>query len=77
MGLLFSEKGRIFNYTLYVRYVHLTKGEAYSLDKPIFSSERMLRKDYDRKHSVIKKSLVVTPLGIWRQEKLIAVNRQS
>jgi hypothetical protein len=29
-GLLYSAKGRIFNNMLFVRYVHLTKGQAYS-----------------------------------------------
>jgi hypothetical protein len=29
-GLVYSAKGRIFNNMLYVRYVHLTKGQTYS-----------------------------------------------
>jgi hypothetical protein len=33
---------------LYVRYVHLTRPSIFIRDKPIFSSERMLHKDYDR-----------------------------
>jgi hypothetical protein len=33
---------------LYVRYVHLTKAKSIHKNKPILSSERMLRKDYDR-----------------------------
>jgi hypothetical protein len=43
------QKVDIFNNMLYVRYVHLTKDQAYLWDKPIFSSERMLHKEYDRK----------------------------
>jgi hypothetical protein len=46
-----------FYNVLYVRYVHLTKDQAYSRDKPIFLSERMLHKDYDCKGSVEKKNL--------------------
>jgi hypothetical protein len=42
-------------------YVHLTKPGIFISSKPIFSSERMLYKDYHRKGSVaIKKSLVVS-----------------
>jgi hypothetical protein len=33
-------------------------------EKPIFSSERMLYKGYDRKGSVEKESLVVSPKGL-------------
>jgi hypothetical protein len=29
-GLVYSAKARIFNDVLYVRYIHLTKGQAYS-----------------------------------------------
>jgi hypothetical protein len=55
-GLVYSAKGRIFSNMLQVRYVHLTKGQEYSFiwDKPIFSSERMLRKDYYCKGSIEK-----------------------
>jgi hypothetical protein len=34
---------------LYVRYVHLTKKKPIHNRQPIFSSERMLHKDYDHK----------------------------
>jgi hypothetical protein len=47
---------------LHVRYVHLTKCQTFIRDKPILSSESMLRKDYDRKNSVEKKILLVTRL---------------
>jgi hypothetical protein len=41
-------------------------------DKPIFSSERVLRKHYDRKGSVKKKkSLVVSLKGLDAQDELI------
>jgi hypothetical protein len=41
----------------YVRNVHLAKGQAYSQDSPIISSERTLHKDYYRKDSLDKKNL--------------------
>jgi hypothetical protein len=57
---------RVANNLLYVRYVHLTKTPSiFTQDKPIFSSKRMLLKDYDRKGSVAKKkSLVVNLKGL-------------
>jgi hypothetical protein len=56
-----SAKGRNFNNMLYVRYVHLTKKPSIFIKvKPIFSSERMLRKDYDRKSSVEKETLFMS-----------------
>jgi hypothetical protein len=46
---------------LHVLYVHLTKAK-HIHKKPILSSERILREDYDRKGSVVKKekTLVVS-----------------
>jgi hypothetical protein len=46
-------------------------------DKPIFSSERMLHKDYYRKSSVEKKTLIVDLKGLYAKTKWIAVNLQS
>jgi hypothetical protein len=46
-------------------------------DKPIFSSDRMLHKDYYRKSSVEKKSLVVGLKGPGAKANSLAVNRQS
>jgi hypothetical protein len=47
-------------------------------DKPIFSSERTLNKDYDSKGSVAKKrTLVVTLKGLDAKTNSLAVNRQS
>jgi hypothetical protein len=47
-------------------------------DKPIFSSERMLHKDYCRKYSVAgKESLVVGLKGLDDKTNRLAVNRQS
>jgi hypothetical protein len=41
-------------------------------DKPIFSSERMLQRDYDRKGSVGKKKISGRESqGAWRQDELI------
>jgi hypothetical protein len=47
------------------------------LKEPIFSSERMLRKDYDRKGSVDKMSLVASLKGIGANTNWVAVNSQS
>jgi hypothetical protein len=47
-----------------VRYVHFTRPSIFIRNKPIFSSVRMLHKDYDRKGSVDKKSLVVSLKGL-------------
>jgi hypothetical protein len=41
------------------KYTLDEKPNIFIRDKPIFSSERMLYKDYNRKSSVGKKSLVV------------------
>jgi hypothetical protein len=48
------QEQNFFNNMLYMRNVHLTKGQALT-DKSIFSSERMLRKDYYHKGSVEEK----------------------
>jgi hypothetical protein len=40
-------------------------------DKPIFSSERMLHKNYYRKSSVEKKKSGPGSQGAWRQDELI------
>jgi hypothetical protein len=45
-------------------------------DKPIFSSERMLHKDYYRKGLVKKNSLVVGLKGLDAKTNRLAVNRQ-
>jgi hypothetical protein len=59
---------------LYVRYVHLTKAKHI---QPIFSSERMLHKDYYYKSSTGKESLVVGLKGPGVMTNLLAVNIQS
>jgi hypothetical protein len=40
-------------------------------DRLIFSSERMLHKDYDRKCSIEEKNLWSESLGPWRRDELI------
>jgi hypothetical protein len=55
---------------------HICSQQEFIRDKPIFSSERMLHKDYYRKSSVEKKNLVVSlkdreSQGAWRQKELI------
>jgi hypothetical protein len=65
---------------LYVRYVHLTKDQAYKVFtgvKPIFSSERMSHNNYDCKDWVEKKDLVMSLKGIGVKTNWLAVNRQS
>jgi hypothetical protein len=42
----------------------LTKASIFMRDKPVFSSERMLRKDHARKGSVAGKTLVVNLKGL-------------
>jgi hypothetical protein len=46
-------------------------------DRSILSSERMLRKDYDRKCLVEKKLLVVILKGLVTKTNWLAVNRYS
>jgi hypothetical protein len=60
---------------LYLRYVHLTKGQALIGDKPILLSQRMLRKDHDSRGSVAKKKKEKNysrePQRAWRQDEMI------
>jgi hypothetical protein len=59
--LVCTAKGRIFNDMAIFAIRTLDERPClYIRDKPIFSSERMLHKDYDRKDSVEKKSLVTS-----------------
>jgi hypothetical protein len=55
----------------------IDKGQAYSWDKPIHLSARMLHKDYDRKSWAKKTPLVVNLKGFVAKTKWLAVNRQS
>jgi hypothetical protein len=71
-GLVHIAKGRIFNNMLYVRNVNDKRPSMYIRDKPIFSPERMLHKDYDRKGSFVKeKESSREPQGDWRHDELI------
>jgi hypothetical protein len=63
--LVYSVKARIPKYTLD------EKPSIFIRDKPIFSSEKMLHKDYYRKSSVGKKIFALGPQGAWRQDELI------
>jgi hypothetical protein len=45
-------------------------------DRPIFISERMLRKDYDSRCSIEKNNSGRESQGARRQDELIGVNRQ-
>jgi hypothetical protein len=56
-------KGRIFN-NVCAKYTLDERPGVFIRDKPIFSSERMLHKDYNRKGSVGKKSQVVGLKGL-------------
>jgi hypothetical protein len=57
------------------KYTLDEKPSIFIRDKPIFSSERMLHKDYDRKGSV-KKNSVRESTGAWRQVELIGSKQQ-
>jgi hypothetical protein len=71
-GLVGSAKGRIFNNMLICANCALDESTSVFIrDTPIFLSERMLHKDYDRKGSVEKKNLVVGSQGAWRQDEVI------
>jgi hypothetical protein len=55
----------IFNITLNVRYVHLTKRpNIFIREKPILSSQKMLHKEYDSKGSAKKKHLGMSPKSL-------------
>jgi hypothetical protein len=54
-----------------VRYVHLKKTKRFIRDTPIFSSEGMFHKDYDRKGAVEKIISDVASQVAWRQDELI------
>jgi hypothetical protein len=54
-----------------MRYEHVTRPSIFIRDKSILSSERMLRKNYDRKGSGEKEILVVKNQGARRQDELI------
>jgi hypothetical protein len=64
-GLVYSARGKIAMRGLD------EKPSIFVRDKPIFSSERMLRKDYDRKDSVEKISGRESQ-GTWGQDELIS-----
>jgi hypothetical protein len=51
--------------------ISLKNLELFIRDKPIFSSERLLHKDYDRKGSVAKTISARQPQEVWRQDELI------
>jgi hypothetical protein len=60
-GLAYGASGRIYNNLLYVRYVHLTKGQAYSLEtKSSCQTGCYIRTISDRDQQ-----------GTWRQEEMI------
>jgi hypothetical protein len=52
---IYIVKGKIFNIMLYVQYVHLTEAKQSIRDKPILSSDIMLRRGYDCKGSVAQR----------------------
>jgi hypothetical protein len=53
---------------LYVRYVHLTRPSIFVSHKPIFSSERMLHKNYNK--GSVEKIPVHESRGASRQDEL-------
>jgi hypothetical protein len=56
-AFVYNAKGGIFYIKLYVRAIRTLeeRSSKFIRDNPIFSSERMLHKDYDRNGSVAKK----------------------
>jgi hypothetical protein len=63
-----------FSITCYMNmYVHTLdkRPSIFMRDKPIFSSKRMLHKDYDSKGSVEKKISCCESQGAWRRDELI------
>jgi hypothetical protein len=75
--LVCSAKGRIFNNMLYVRNVHLTKGQAYSWATNPSSRQRGCYIRTITARVLLKKISGRGSHGAWRQYELIGVNRQS
>jgi hypothetical protein len=66
------QKEEIFNNMLCVKGTLDERPGIFIRDKPTFSSERMLHKDYDRKGSVAKKkNSGRESQRAWRQDELI------
>jgi hypothetical protein len=76
-GLVCSAKGIIFTNIICAKYTLDERPSVFRRDKPIFSSERLLHKDYDSKGSVREKSLVMGLKGPDAKTNWLAVNRQS
>jgi hypothetical protein len=70
-GLGYSANGRIFNNMLHTYMIHTLdrRPSIFIRDKPIFSSERMLHKDYDCKDSVEEKILGPKSQEAWNQDE--------
>jgi hypothetical protein len=74
--LVYRAQGRIFNNMLCVWYVHLTKGQAYSKDKSLSSSQRgCYVRPMTIRIKLKKQSLVVILKGLGAKRKWLAVYR--
>jgi hypothetical protein len=62
-GLVDNAIGRIFNNTLYARYLQFTKDQTYSYETNL-SSERILHKENNRKGSVKDNLLSTATRGL-------------
>jgi hypothetical protein len=62
---------------LYVRYVHLTKAKHIHKKQTHPRVREMLQKDYDRKGTVAKKTLVLSLKKLSSKTNWLAVNRKS
>jgi hypothetical protein len=73
------QKEELFNNMLCVKCTLVERPSIFIRDKPIFSSERMVHKDYGRKGSVGRgeKVVVVRLKGLGAKTNCLVVNRQS
>jgi hypothetical protein len=70
-GLVYILKGRIS-----IACYHVQRPSLFIRDKPILSSERMLRKKYDDKNSIATKPLAISFKRLGAKMKGLAINRQ-
>jgi hypothetical protein len=68
-GLVYSAKGRILNNMLYVQYIHLKKGQAYSSSRQRGYYIRTMTAGVQLKEKVSGRK----PQGACRQDELIGV----
>jgi hypothetical protein len=73
-GLVYSAKGRIFNNMLYVLYMHLTEGQAYSYQTNPSSRQRgCYIKTTTASVQLKNKISVRESQGAWRRDELVTL----